>query len=298
MAISAWVKASRLQSQSYIFLPILFGQAWYVSQGGKLNWAVFAVLHLFGLLNQLYIVYANDYADQETDRKNETYNMFSGGSRVLVDGDISPRGLMAGAVFMAVLCLLCGGALTAFYHRWWAVPIIAAGLLLLWMYSYPPVRMSYRGGGELLQMLGVGLVLPVLGYYGQSGSLVKFPWLMLLVTLPTHLACGMATSLPDGPSDEASGKRTATVVLGVKTTQVVIVLLNLASIGAFLVVGWLPLGNLTNLWILALPTAATVAQLAFFGSKPGSTRLTVLVALAVFSTLSLMGSLSVALFIK
>jgi 1,4-dihydroxy-2-naphthoate octaprenyltransferase len=72
-----WLKASRLPSQSYIFLPLLFGQAYYVFQGGKLDLYILLLVHLFGLFNQLYIVYANDYADIEADRLNNTFNIFS-----------------------------------------------------------------------------------------------------------------------------------------------------------------------------------------------------------------------------
>ena len=43
--------------------------------GGQIDWAIFAAVHLFGMFNALYIVYANDFADRETDEKNKTFNM-------------------------------------------------------------------------------------------------------------------------------------------------------------------------------------------------------------------------------
>ena len=63
----AWIQASRLPSQSYIFLPILLGQAAWVYQGGTIDWRAFLLIQLFGLFDQLYIVYANDYADYRDD---------------------------------------------------------------------------------------------------------------------------------------------------------------------------------------------------------------------------------------
>jgi 1,4-dihydroxy-2-naphthoate octaprenyltransferase len=81
----AWLQASRLMSQPYILLPLLFGQGLYLRQ--TVDWSIklFIITICFSLLVQLYIVYANDYADEAVDKANTTYNVFSAGSRVLVE---------------------------------------------------------------------------------------------------------------------------------------------------------------------------------------------------------------------
>ena len=38
-------------------------------------------------------------------------------------------------------------------------------------YTLPPLRLNYRGGGELLEMLGVGLALPLYNVYLQAGAM-------------------------------------------------------------------------------------------------------------------------------
>ncbi|MCP4752248.1 MAG: prenyltransferase [Proteobacteria bacterium] len=293
----AWTKASRLQSQSYIFLPILFGQACHYFQGNEINWTILVLMHLFGLFDQLYIVYANDFADRDTDSRNTTYNIFSGGSRVLVDKNLSPGQLGRGAILMAALCLACGVVLTAAYHRWLAVPGVGIALVLLWMYSYRPVALNYRGGGEFLQMLGVGMVLPVLSYYSQAGQVIGFPWPVLAAVLPTQLACAMGTSLPDEPSDRFFHKRTASVLLGSQPTKALVVGLNLASIACL---PWvMPAGSTDSTIgaVMAIPLAATILHLFFIKSPPGTLKLTVLNFLTVLATLSIMAGLSVAFFI-
>lgn len=294
-SVKAWIQASRLASQLYIFFPLLLGQACWVYQGNKMDWLVFFLVHLYGLSDQLYIVYANDYADVMTDRLNRTFIIFSGGSRVLVDGLLKPDSLKIASWAMAGLSLLCGVSLGILYQRWLAVVLVFCGLALLWMYSYPPIRLSYRGGGELLQMTGVGFVLPLIGYYGQSGNILGFPWQMMAAILPTQLACAMATSLPDEPSDMQSKKQTAVVVFGPQVTKQLILCLNLISIIALAIIAWLP-ASTTNTWpVLLLPIMAMTAALAFVKSDPGTTKLTIFVTLAVLSTLSLMGGITVAL---
>ncbi len=296
--ISACIKASRLQSQSYIFLPILFGQAYYVFQGNKLDWTIFIIIQLFGLFDQLYIVYANDYADIETDLKNKTFNIFSGGSRVLVDGDLTPSQLKNLTLSAVGLCFLCGIILTLFFHRWLAVPIVTIALGILWMYSYAPVKLSYRGGGEFLQMLGVGLVLPLFGYYAQAGTLNGFPWPLMLVILPTQLACAMATSLPDEPSDRSSKKKTATVLLGANTAKFSIIGLNAVSMIMLPIVGWLNLSDPRILMILSIPASASIIQLFFIKSEINTLKLTIFVFLSVLVTLSIVGCMTIALLIN
>lgn len=285
----AWLQASRLPSQSYIALPLLLGQALAAHQGARWDWEVFAVVQLFGLFDQLYIVYANDYADRLTDAHNQTWTIFSGGSRVLAQGKLRPSALRRAAALMAGLSMLCGLTL-ALGRGLWAAPLLTgAGLLLLWMYSYAPVRLSYRGGGELLQMLGVGLVLPLLGFYAQSGGLEGFSWPLLATVLPLQLMCAMCTALPDEPSDRASCKRTTTVWMGPGPARLTILLLGLLALLAFPFVSWLPVQAPEHLWMLLTPALAWLGMLLLSpGAVAGSLRVKLFVFLGILVNLSWM----------
>lgn len=294
-SIKAWIKASRLQSQSYIFLSVLFGQAWFVYQGNELNWPIFIVMSFFCLFDQLFIVYANDFADYETDCKNNTFNIFSGGSRVLADKDLVPAQLKKASLLMTSLCLACGFFLTVLYQRSLAIPLVVSALMLLWIYSYKPFKLSYLGGGEFLQMAGVGIILPFFGYYAQSGTVLEFPWMLMLVILPTQLACAMATSLSDEPSDKLSKKKTMTVLLGQKKTKRLIILLNIISMILFPYSGWIQPFNIEVFYILLVPGIATFIQLFITNCEAGSAKLTLFVFLSVLVTLSLMGGMAISL---
>ncbi len=52
----AWLKASRLQSQSYIFLPLLLGQVIALNYAQVWSWPMFFLVHTYGIFIQLYIV--------------------------------------------------------------------------------------------------------------------------------------------------------------------------------------------------------------------------------------------------
>lgn len=279
-------------SQSYIFLPLLAGQLFGMMQTRQLDWSLFVLVHLLGLTIQLYIVYANDYADHATDHLNETYTPFSGGSRVLVDGDLSRRALGLGGVTMAVLSLLLSGVMAAVWQLVWMPVLIFFGLSLLWMYSFEPVKLSYRGGGEVLQMLGVGVVLPWVGFYAQAGQMGAFPLETFFAILPTQIACAMATSMPDRDSDERSHKHTSSVLLGLRPVGLLVVLLNAVSWGALVWIGWGDFGRqiftgafvLTGVWLVLL-----LLSVRSFPSGPAVFRF---VLLSILTSLSIMGLLS------
>jgi len=278
--IKAWILASRLPSQSYIFFPLLLGQAIHYALTGLFDIAIFVLLHLYGLFLQLFIVYANDRADIETDSLNTTYTMFSGGSRTLVNGLISKRENTFAVFTVIALNGVVGLTLTTMYQRILSLPFILISLGLLWMYSFPPVKLSYRGAGEILQMLGVGLVLPVFGYYGQAGSLEGFPLQVLAFILPCELACAMATALPDEPSDRASCKRTASVLLGVQVAKTFIICLISISLALFLLFSPAPLHSSSAALLLPLFCVAGMISLRN-ASPPGSRRLNLFVTCAV-----------------
>jgi 1,4-dihydroxy-2-naphthoate polyprenyltransferase len=265
-AWKAWMQAARLPSQMYIFWPLLLGQA--LAMGKGFSWDVVLVCHFYGLASQLYIVFANDVADMATDRRNFTFTPFSGGSRVLVEGLLSRRQLGRAAVLCAALSALAGVVLGVRHGVWLPLPLILFGLALLWAYSYPPLRLSYRGGGEYLQMVGVGLVLPMIGFSAHAGNLSGLPIALMPLMLVLSLSCAMATALPDEPSDRADGKRTHAVRFGVASTQRNILRLNALAL-VWLVLAPLPGTTLSARALLALPCAGPLAGQPAPGPVPG-----------------------------
>lgn len=294
--LGAWMKALRMPSQSYIFFPILLGHAIYYAANGKLNWPLFAAMHLFGLFIQAFIVLANDVADEAVDRGNSTYNIFSGGSRVLPQALLTRAELRAGVWTTMALNVAAGAAMQFVYGRRLALVFVAVSLLLLWAYSYGPLRLSYRGGGEFLQMTGVGGVLPLFAYYVQADTAAGFPWRIYALLLPTQLACAMATGLPDYPSDRDGPKRTAAVLLGPDRVKALVVALNFVSLGLALLIGAPDLAaGPCRLLVGALALLNAGLLLVFSGAEPGSPRLNAFVTIAVAVTVLFTASLSAML---
>jgi 1,4-dihydroxy-2-naphthoate octaprenyltransferase len=288
------LRAARLPSQSYIALPLALGQALAAARGHP--WRAWPLVgaQLFGLFDQLYIVWANDYADLETDRRNRTPTMFSGGSRVLVEGRLAPAALLGAAAGAGALAVAVSAALALAGGRRPLVPLALAALALLWAYSFPPLRLSYRGGGELLQAAGTAAVLPLYGYVAQAGSAAGYPWAASAVLLPAQLACAIATALPDEPSDRASDKRTAAVRLGPEPAAALAGALHAAAVAAYALAPWSPLGPAPPAWGLPALLAAGLS-FAWRGARPGTPAMNARVACAVAASLALAGAMLAAL---
>ncbi|MCG8555093.1 MAG: prenyltransferase [Proteobacteria bacterium] len=227
----AWLQAARPLAQFNIAPPMLFGQALALATTGRFELGLLLWIQLYGLLDQLLIVFTNDWADHATDRTNTTFNRFSGGSRVLVENKLGRHQLAFAARLVLAFVILLALYLAFARQRPLTLWLTLAGVSLIWAYDLRPLRLSYRGGGEVLQALGVGVLLPVLGYYLQSATLAGLPWWVLGSTFLLGYAGNITTALPDFPSDRNSGKRTYPVRNGQRAGRVVsLVLLALAAL--------------------------------------------------------------------
>ncbi|MCA9632955.1 MAG: UbiA family prenyltransferase, partial [Myxococcales bacterium] len=146
-SIFAWIQAARPLAAANIALPIAFGSALAYGDQRRFDLAALGLALGFGVIDQLFIVFANDYADADADRLNTSYNLFSGGSRVIPQGKLSRRSLGRAALLMAAVLLIYGASVALLKHVSVWFPLTLSALGLLWAYSFRPVRLSYRGGG-------------------------------------------------------------------------------------------------------------------------------------------------------
>ena len=226
-------------------MPLLLGQAaaWHVT--GCFRWLWFAAALLWGVLDHLFVVFSNDFADEGADSGRRT--LLSGGSGVIPEGKLTPREVERAAQGAAMTLLLYSCAL-ALAGRTWTPFYGLAALLLMWLYSFAPVRLSYRGGGELLQGIGVGIGLPSLGYYLQTEDVLAPGWVLGPAML-LGICSNVLTALPDVEDDTRAHKRTWPVRHGTPSAR------RFASGGiAFAAFG-------TFFWTpgISLPTKAVVA---------------------------------------
>ncbi len=210
-----WWYALKPASWPKVFVPALFGQAVGAASAGRVSLGALAFGVAWMMADVAFIVLLNDWGDREVDALKR--RMFPRGCspKTIPDGILPARALLAAGLGAGVLALLVAWGAGVTLERPLLLPLAALGLGLFAAYTLPPLRLNYRGGGELLEMVGVGGVLPTLHAYAQCGAWAP-AWLLALAPglLALALASALASGLSDEESDRAGGKRTFTTLLG------------------------------------------------------------------------------------
>jgi 1,4-dihydroxy-2-naphthoate octaprenyltransferase/chlorophyll synthase len=92
-------------------------------------------------------------------------------------------------------------------------------LAIFFAYTFAPLKLNYRGGGELLEMLGLGFALPLWHAYLQSGISVPAGIIYLPAFALMCLASALASGLADEQSDRAGGKCTFVTTFGAEAVR-------------------------------------------------------------------------------
>jgi 1,4-dihydroxy-2-naphthoate octaprenyltransferase len=213
----AWIRALRPLAQGNLAPFLLVGALEGRRLGLPISAAGIALALVWGAANHAVIVLANDLVDEAADRASAGATLISGGSRVLVDGTL-PRGAIEAGLRVALSSMaLATAAAAAFSPERASVIALAAGAALALLYAYGSgPRLSYRGGGEWLQALGVGAVLPTIGAALQPAHPLPLEAVAYVALITLGLAGNVATSIPDAEDDRANGKRSPAARYGVR----------------------------------------------------------------------------------
>ncbi len=248
-AVIAFIRLGRPLFLGGGFLLFALGAAIAALNGHAIDVRRYVLGQLAVTAFQLMTHYANDYFDYDADLANLTPTKWSGGSRVLAQGELPRNVALYAALVLAGLGLVVTVVLSSDAGAWTA-PTLFAMLVLAWEYSAPPLRLCATGAGELDTAIVVTVLVPWLAFYLQAPDLVGLRMLGLAIVplALLQLAMLLAIEFPDAVGDAATGKRTLVVRLGAARAAQLYVAITAA---AYL---WLPLA-----FILGLPGRIAIA---------------------------------------
>ncbi len=179
----------------------------------------------------------------------------------VINGTIKLDHVLYVSLGLFALGLLAGAYLTAI-SGWPVAAIAAAGAFFCFFYSMPPVKLCYRGMGEVAVAFSFAMTC-VGTYYAVAQS---FSWEPVFISVPIGIMVGLILyvhSIMDFKPDLAVKKRTLVMVLG--NQQKAIRLLPLAFVIAYgSIIGGIAMDILpltTLLTLLSIPMAIKLAQL-------------------------------------
>jgi 1,4-dihydroxy-2-naphthoate octaprenyltransferase len=211
-----WFKEIRAPFLTAVIIPVLLGTAIATNHGFRMNWLHFFLALIGAICIHAGINVANDYFDHRngTDDVNQDFvSPFTGGSRVIQSGLLTPREVIRGAfVFLAIGSSI--GLYLAFIHGPVILLIGVFGIVSGYFYSAPPFQLVNHGVGEFLIAIDFGLLTTLGAYYVQAETLALAP---VIASIPISILISMVlfiNEFQDYRADKQVGKNQWVVRLG------------------------------------------------------------------------------------
>ena len=211
-----WMQEVRAPFFTATAVPIVLGGVIAWVSAGEFHWGYFLLTLVGGLFLHAGTNVANDYWDHRSgaDEKNfEFVRPYTGGSRMIQKGLLTPREVITGALLFYLVGSLIGFYLT--YSRGMGVIYLGAiGVFSGFFYTAPPFRLVARGVGEFFVGLNFGVLMTVGSYYVQTRV---FAWEPVVAGVPVALLIAAVlyiNQFQDFKADREAGKKHLVVRLG------------------------------------------------------------------------------------
>lgn len=273
-----WIKALRLQFYPMTFISYATGAYAARHMGLTFDFWLMMAGYLFLFVLEVATVFSNEYYDFESDIQNKNYSPFNGGSRVLAEGLISFRALKR-AINTCILALIPLFLLLNYLSPASTISNLIVCLLttiLALGYTIPPLKLSWRGLGEIDVAITHSIAVMLCGFVFQGGAFNNaLVWLISIPLFFSIVPAIILSGIPDYEADKAAGKKAIPVQVGKNAAAIIsICSVLLAVTGALLLKHSSRTANVFgNAIYFSLPHAIFLSILIFrfyrLETKPG-----------------------------
>ncbi|VBB06572.1 mena: 1 4-dihydroxy-2-naphthoate octaprenyltransferase [Lucifera butyrica] len=212
---AVWWNLLRPHTLTAAFVPVAIGTVLALPlKPVKLN--LFFAMLLACMLIQVATNAFNEYYDFVRGLDNEQ-SVGIGGA--IVREGVAPHLVLTLASGFIVAALFLGFYLAS-ATSWWLLPIGAVCIMAGYLYSGGPRPIAATPFGEVVAGTFMGLVIILLSFYIQTGSVTLSS---VLVSIPVSFLIGailMANNIRDLEGDRKNGRRTLAILLGHKRAVV------------------------------------------------------------------------------
>jgi len=264
-----FIKLTRAHIGIAVLPSFWLGYLFALLLGYEFNLLIFLLGFIIIFLMYASASYINDYYDFEADKHNRQFG-FSGGSGVLQQyPELKERTRYLAFIFILISILLTVFLAIFTFIPLWSIVFIGVGAFFSWFYSAPPIRLSYRGVGEIPHFIA-GLLNTAWGYLLITGT-IDMILIIFAIPLSLHLLCVILIfEIPDKEADIHGGKTNFIVKHGRKNSFLLITILFWLTSFYFLLlafVGWY--SELINFYLLAiLSCIPSIISIIVYQKKP------------------------------
>jgi 1,4-dihydroxy-2-naphthoate octaprenyltransferase len=218
-------------------LPVAAGTAFGVMAGQGFDGLIFFLAMLATVSVHAASNVLNDVGDENigTDRLNESrIYPYTGGSRFIQTGILDSAAMARLGTTLLAVAAACGAALL-FLKGPMVLLFGVVGVALGVFYSLGPAKLSSLGLGEVAVAIAFG-VLPVSGAAWLQGADLNSDLLLFSVPISIWVAAILLINgVPDIAADQATGKRTLAVRLGLNGTAILYLLIHVLAVVVILI---------------------------------------------------------------
>lgn len=287
--IIAWLQAARPLHLLLIAAPVTVGQLIAAQTLTDFHPQRFWMTLAVAWLVQIAASFAEAWVDHRRNRKA----IFGGHGRTLdtvIRQPSLPLAIAIAAGGLAVIVAVFGWVL---HQSWPLLPLAAGAMVLVWLFSLPPLAVARFGGGEPLQVAYLGVYLPLIGYGGQAAGLASFPSGLLITTASAAVAIVLVAGVLDGDTDRRSERVTLPVVAGPVISRIIAALFLGGAVVSWLLIDPLRATLEAQLLVVAIPVLLAAFTAMFAGPHRAEHRSRVFARLALATVLTLLGSIAV-----
>lgn len=216
-----WVGAARLRTLPLAVAPVVIGTGAALVVDRTFHWVIALCCLIVAVAIQIGVNYANDYSDGI--RGTDDHRV--GPARLTASRKAQPRTVLLVAVVFFAIAAGAGISIVIRTGYWWMLLIGAACLVAAWFYTGGKRPYGYAGVGELFVFVFFGLVATVGTTFVQSGDVPQEAWFGGVAAGLLACAVLLANNLRDIDQDRLAGKRTLTVRIGKRATQILFTVL-------------------------------------------------------------------------
>lgn len=204
-----WYRQLRPHTLTAAFVPVSIGTALALLDG-HVNVLLFLAMLIASLLIQAATNLFNEYYDYKRGLDNAESIGIGGG--IVRDG-IAPRTIRNVALSFFAVAILLGFYICA-NSSWWIAAIGILCMITAYFYTGGPYPIAYTPFGEIVSGFFMGVVIILIAYFIQSGSISLKS---ILISIPISILIGaimLSNNIRDLDGDKKSGRRTLAILLG------------------------------------------------------------------------------------
>jgi 1,4-dihydroxy-2-naphthoate octaprenyltransferase len=228
------VYAVKPASWPKLVVPACFGQTLGFAHAREFSIAAAALGMLYMVTHVSLVVLLNDWSDRRVDSLKRSMFPSSCSPKTIPDAILGERTVLGLGLTSLVACACVSLLSEHLLGRAGAFAMGLAGIAVFLAYSFPPLKLNYRGGGELLEAVGVGYLLPAFEAYLQSGAAESLASPLYVGTVLLAGSSAIASGLSDERSDLAGGKSTVVTRFGNARARTAVVSSAFAGVAAWM----------------------------------------------------------------